>query len=82
MKTATTQSGEKVKVTKKTRDLGHGKQAEVIYSDKSRGWEHIEDLNYHGGARKGAGRKPKEPTTVIRVPVSKLPAVQKLIKAE
>lgn len=36
----------------------------------------------HGGKRKGAGRKPKEPTTVIRVPVSKLEQVQKLIKAE
>ncbi len=26
----------------------------------------------HGGNRKGAGRKPKEPTKVIRVRVSKL----------
>jgi hypothetical protein len=34
----------------------------------------------HGGARKGAGRHPKEPTVVIRVPVSKLEAVKELIK--
>lgn len=33
-----------------------------------------------GGARKGAGRKPKEPTKVIRVPVSLVPKVEKLIK--
>lgn len=32
-----------------------------------------------GGARKGAGRKPKEPTVVIRIPESKLEAVKKLI---
>lgn len=34
----------------------------------------------HGGKRKGAGRKKKEPTKVIRVPVSKLPAILKIIK--
>ncbi len=34
----------------------------------------------HGGKRKGAGRKKKEPTKVIRVPVSKLEEVKKLIK--
>lgn len=34
----------------------------------------------HGGARKGAGRKPKEPTVVMRIPVSKLAAVQKILK--
>ncbi len=33
----------------------------------------------HGGARKGAGRKPKEPTKTIRVPLSKLAAVLKAI---
>jgi len=33
----------------------------------------------HGGARTGAGRKPKEPTKTIRVPLSKLSAVLKLI---
>jgi hypothetical protein len=32
-----------------------------------------------GGAREGAGRKPKEPTVVMRIPVSKVPAVKKLI---
>ncbi len=38
----------------------------------------------HGGKRKGAGRPKgsatKEPTKVIRVPVSKLEAVKELIK--
>lgn len=34
----------------------------------------------HGGARKGSGRKPKEPTKVIRVPVSKLKAIENLLK--
>lgn len=33
----------------------------------------------HGGKRKGAGRKKKEETKVIRVPKSKLESVQKLI---
>jgi predicted DNA binding CopG/RHH family protein len=33
----------------------------------------------HGGARKGAGRKPKEPTVVIRVPKSKLEAIKKTL---
>ena len=33
----------------------------------------------HGGNRKGAGRKPKEPTKTIRIPLSKLSAVLKLI---
>lgn len=33
----------------------------------------------HGGKRKGAGRKPKEPTTTIRVPVSLVEEVKKLI---
>lgn len=35
----------------------------------------------HGGARKGAGRpKTKEPTVVMRIPISKVEAVNKLIK--
>ena len=34
----------------------------------------------HGGKRKGAGRKKKEPTKVIRVPISKLEEVKNLIK--
>lgn len=34
----------------------------------------------HGGKRKGSGRKKKEPTKVIRVPISKLEEVKKLIK--
>jgi hypothetical protein len=36
----------------------------------------------HGGKRKGAGRKLKEPTKTIRVPLSKLSAVMKLIKGD
>lgn len=44
MKTMYTNSGEKVQVTDETRNLGHGEQVKVIYSDNSEGWEHIEDL--------------------------------------
>ncbi len=33
----------------------------------------------HGGKRPGAGRKAKEPTKTIRVPLSKLAAVLKTI---
>jgi len=32
-----------------------------------------------GGARKGAGRPKKEPTTTMRVPTSKVEAIKKLI---
>lgn len=34
----------------------------------------------HGGKRKGAGRKTKEPTIVMRIPISKVEAVKKLIR--
>lgn len=43
-----TASGEKVQVTEETRDLGHGDQIKVIYSDGSLGWEHTEDLQRDG----------------------------------
>lgn len=33
----------------------------------------------HGGARKGAGRKAKEPTKVMRVPISLVEQVRRLI---
>jgi hypothetical protein len=33
----------------------------------------------HGGARKGSGRKKKEPTVVMRVPKSLVPKVEKMI---
>lgn len=37
----------------------------------------------HGGARKGAGRPiTKEPTIVMRIPISKVAAVKKLIKGK
>jgi hypothetical protein len=40
-----------------------------------------EDKAYrHGGKRKGAGRKPKEPTKRMSIPISKLEAVKKLIQ--
>ena len=44
MKTKFTTSGEKVTVTEETRNLGHGDQVKVIYSDNTTGWEHIADL--------------------------------------
>jgi hypothetical protein len=38
-------SGERVSISEfETRDLGHGKQVRVFYSDGSDGYEHIEDL--------------------------------------
>ena len=36
--------GERVALTDNTRNLGHGLQIEVIYSDNSKGWEHEDDL--------------------------------------
>ena len=44
MKKKHTQSGESVKLTGEKRDLGHGKQVKVIYSDGTQGWEHPLDL--------------------------------------
>ena len=37
-------NGEMVTVTDEKRNLGHGKQVKVVYSDGSTGWEHVEDL--------------------------------------
>lgn len=34
----------------------------------------------HGGARKGAGAPKKEPTVVMRIPISKVAAVEKILK--
>jgi len=36
-------------------------------------------IKNHGGARKGAGRKKKEPTKVMRIPISKVSEVLKVI---
>jgi len=49
----------------------------IVRKGKNSGLYAIEKT--HGGKRKGAGRKPKEPTKTIRVPLSKLSAVLKLI---
>ena len=38
--------------------------------------------NKHGGKRKGSGRPRKEPTKVMRVPVSLVAHVQQLIKSK
>lgn len=46
MRNAFTNSGERVRTTGEKRNLGHGHQNEVIYSDDSTGWEHIEDLEF------------------------------------
>ena len=45
MKTMYTNSGEKVVVTDKIVNFGHGDQVDVIYSDGSKGLEHVEDLH-------------------------------------
>jgi hypothetical protein len=34
----------------------------------------------HGGKREGSGRKPKEPAVVMRIPVSKVNAVKKILQ--
>jgi hypothetical protein len=34
----------------------------------------------HGGKRKGAGRKKKDPTKTIRVPVSMINAIKALVE--
>ncbi len=34
----------------------------------------------HGGKRKGAGRPKKEPTVTMRVPISKVEKIKKLIE--
>lgn len=44
MKKLLTTNGEMVTVTNDTRDLGHGLQVKVIYSDGSEGWESPDDL--------------------------------------
>lgn len=44
MKATLASNGERVTLTENSRDLGHGKQIEVIYQDNSKGWEHEEDL--------------------------------------
>jgi hypothetical protein len=36
-------------------------------------------MKTHGGKRPGAGRKPKEPTKTIRVPLKLIPEIMKLI---
>lgn len=41
---ATVGNGERVTLTKNTRNLGHGVQIEVVYQDGTSGWEHEEDL--------------------------------------
>lgn len=35
--------------TGKTRDIGHGQQLEVTYSDGSSGWEHYQDVRGDNG---------------------------------
>jgi len=37
-------NGEMVQVTEEIRDLGHGQQIKVIYSDGTEGWESTSDL--------------------------------------
>lgn len=44
MKALLITNGELVTVTEEKRDLGHGEQVKVIYSDGSEGWEFISDL--------------------------------------
>ena len=36
-------------------------------------------INQHGGKRKGAGRKPSEPTKLIRVPLSLVDKIKTMI---
>ena len=43
-------------------------------------YDNYEMRKKHGGKRKGSGRKKKEPTKVMRIPVSKIEAVIEIIK--
>jgi len=36
--------GERVTITDEKRNIGHGEQVKVIYSDDSTGWHHVEDI--------------------------------------
>jgi len=44
MKTMYKTTGERVVLTGESRNVGHGEQIEVAYSDGSTGWEHEADL--------------------------------------
>ncbi len=44
MKATLAGNGEIVTLTDNSRNLGHGKQIEVIFSDGTKGWAHEEDL--------------------------------------
>lgn len=44
MKKLLTTNGEMVEVTNEKRDLGHGEEVRVIYSDGTEGWESVNDL--------------------------------------
>jgi hypothetical protein len=48
-------------------------------TDKEWNDNFMELIKKHGGKRPGAGRKPKEPTKTIRVPVRLIPEIMKLI---
>lgn len=41
----------------------------------------IDDVKGHGGVRKGAGRKAKEPTKTIRIPITLEDEIKALIDA-
>jgi hypothetical protein len=43
----------------------------ILYSDHMKAIKKLK----HGGKRKGAGRKKKEPTKLMRIPLSKVAAV-------
>jgi hypothetical protein len=57
----------------------------ILYEDAIHPLNHgkiikVRKVKQHGGKRKGAGRKPKEPTKTIRVPVSMIPKIKELIR--
>lgn len=72
-----TQNGKKVYKRGKLRgcDLTENQVKELLNNPKSK------LVISHGGKRKGSGRKKKEPTKVMRIPVSKVKAVKELISS-
>lgn len=73
-----TQSGKKIfkKGKLKGCDLTENQVTQLLSNPKAK------IVISHGGKRKGSGRKPKEPTKVIRVPVSKLEEVNKILRKD
>lgn len=72
-------NGEKVTLTGNIRDLGHGKQLEVIYSDGSKGFEHYEDIE---DAPTKNIMKKQTTTKTLRIDTETIQALEKHAKEQ